>query len=142
MHMTSYKPESDFSNSTNFPLSIPNPTVLIFQGYKGITCFIVERNTPGLSVAKPENKLGIRASGTCMVHFDNVRVPEENILGEYGHGYVETDLRLSLSMERSHRKNFSVIEADFDPRCAKRRRHVDIDLSGRLCGMLLVALGI
>ncbi|XP_063534563.1 short/branched chain specific acyl-CoA dehydrogenase, mitochondrial isoform X2 [Cydia strobilella] len=57
------------------------------KGYKGITCFIVERNTPGLSVAKPENKLGIRASGTCMVHFDNVRVPEGNILGEYGHGY-------------------------------------------------------
>ncbi|KAI8421483.1 hypothetical protein MSG28_009536 [Choristoneura fumiferana] len=57
------------------------------KGYKGITCFIVERETPGLSVAKPENKLGIRASGTCMVHFDNVRVPESNILGEYGHGY-------------------------------------------------------
>ncbi|XP_061378608.1 short/branched chain specific acyl-CoA dehydrogenase, mitochondrial isoform X1 [Danaus plexippus] len=57
------------------------------KGYKGITCFIVEREAPGLSVAKPENKLGIRASGTCMVHFDNVRVPEENILGEYGHGY-------------------------------------------------------
>lgn len=57
------------------------------KGYKGITCFIVERDTPGLSVAKPENKLGIRASGTCMVHFDNVRVPEGNILGTYGHGY-------------------------------------------------------
>ena len=46
----------------------------------------MEREAPGLSVAKPENKLGIRASGTCMVHFDNVRVPEENILGEYGKG--------------------------------------------------------
>ncbi|KAH9639779.1 hypothetical protein HF086_016360 [Spodoptera exigua] len=42
------------------------------KGYKGITCFIVERDTPGLSVAKPETKLGIRASGTCMVHFDNI----------------------------------------------------------------------
>ncbi|XP_037296257.1 short/branched chain specific acyl-CoA dehydrogenase, mitochondrial isoform X2 [Manduca sexta] len=57
------------------------------KGYKGITCFIVERETPGLSVAKPENKLGIRASGTCMVHFDNVRVHESAILGEYGKGY-------------------------------------------------------
>ncbi|CAB3254468.1 unnamed protein product [Arctia plantaginis] len=57
------------------------------KGYKGITCFIVERDTPGLSVAKKENKLGIRASGTCMVHFDNVRVPEGNILGEFGKGY-------------------------------------------------------
>lgn len=36
---------------------------------------------------KPEDKLGIRASGTCMITFDNVRVPEENILGEFGHGY-------------------------------------------------------
>ncbi|XP_012285848.1 short/branched chain specific acyl-CoA dehydrogenase, mitochondrial isoform X2 [Orussus abietinus] len=56
-------------------------------GYRGITTFFVERDTPGLSVAKPEDKLGIKASGTCMVHFDNVRVPESNILGELGHGY-------------------------------------------------------
>lgn len=48
---------------------------------------MVERETPGLTVAKPEKKLGIKASGTCMVHFDNVRVPEENILGQYGWGY-------------------------------------------------------
>ncbi|XP_021939648.1 short/branched chain specific acyl-CoA dehydrogenase, mitochondrial isoform X2 [Zootermopsis nevadensis] len=56
-------------------------------GYKGITCFIVERNTPGLSIGKKEDKLGLRASGTCMVQFDNVRVPESNILGEVGKGY-------------------------------------------------------
>jgi len=57
------------------------------KGYKGITCFIVDRNTPGLTVAKKEDKLGIRASGTCMVHFDNVRVPESHILGKLGEGY-------------------------------------------------------
>lgn len=56
-------------------------------GYKGITTFIVERDTPGLTVNKPEDKLGIRASGTCMINFDNVRVPAENLLGEFGHGY-------------------------------------------------------
>ncbi|XP_071566819.1 short/branched chain specific acyl-CoA dehydrogenase, mitochondrial isoform X2 [Temnothorax nylanderi] len=56
-------------------------------GYRGITTFFVERDTPGLTVAKPEDKLGIKASGTCMIHFDNVRVPESNILGEFGHGY-------------------------------------------------------
>jgi short/branched chain acyl-CoA dehydrogenase len=56
-------------------------------GYKGITCFIVERDSPGFTVAKPEKKLGISASGTCMLTFDNVRVPESNILGEYGKGY-------------------------------------------------------
>lgn len=42
--------------------------------YKGITAFFVDRSSPGLTVAKKEDKLGIRASGTCMVHFDNVRV--------------------------------------------------------------------
>lgn len=57
------------------------------QGYKGITCFIVERETLGLSVAKPEKKLGMCASGTCTVNFDNVRVPETAILGEIGKGY-------------------------------------------------------
>uniref|UniRef100_B4N4V3 Short/branched chain specific acyl-CoA dehydrogenase, mitochondrial n=1 Tax=Drosophila willistoni TaxID=7260 RepID=B4N4V3_DROWI len=57
------------------------------DGYRGITTFIVDRETPGLIVNKPEDKLGIRASGTCMLTFDNVRVPEENILGTFGHGY-------------------------------------------------------
>ncbi|RLU14818.1 hypothetical protein DMN91_012705 [Ooceraea biroi] len=55
--------------------------------YRGITTFFVDRDMPGLTVAKPEDKLGIKASGTCMIHFDNVRVPESNILGEFGHGY-------------------------------------------------------
>ncbi|KAF7382580.1 hypothetical protein HZH68_015499 [Vespula germanica] len=56
-------------------------------GYRGITTFFVERDTPGLIVCKPEDKLGIKASGTCMIHFENVRVPESNILGKFGHGY-------------------------------------------------------
>ena len=56
-------------------------------GYRGITTFLVERDTPGLTVAKPEDKLGIKASGTCMIHFDNVRVPESNVLGQFGQGY-------------------------------------------------------
>lgn len=56
-------------------------------GYRGITSFLVDRDTPGLTVAKPEDKLGIKASGTCAVHFDNVRIPADNLLGEFGHGY-------------------------------------------------------
>jgi len=56
-------------------------------GYKGITCFIVDQHTPGLSIGKKEDKLGIRASSTCTVHFDNVRVAESDILGEEGQGY-------------------------------------------------------
>ncbi|KAF1771000.1 hypothetical protein GCK72_002824 [Caenorhabditis remanei] len=53
------------------------------QKYKGITCFIVERGAEGLT----EDKLGIRASSTCQVHFDNVRVHKSAILGEYGKAY-------------------------------------------------------
>ena len=89
------------------------------KGYKGITAFLVERGTKGLSVGKKvrfriftllhllkiieviigififsltryfeEDKLGIRSSSTCSVHFDNVRVPKSAILGEYGKGNI------------------------------------------------------
>ncbi|KEZ41443.1 Short-chain acyl-CoA dehydrogenase [Scedosporium apiospermum] len=57
------------------------------KGYKGITAFIVEKGTPGFSIAKKEKKLGIRASSTCVLNFDDVIVPKENILGERGQGY-------------------------------------------------------
>lgn len=57
------------------------------KGYKGITTFILDRDMEGLSIGKKENKLGLTASGTCMIHLDNVKVPEENILGELGKGY-------------------------------------------------------
>jgi alkylation response protein AidB-like acyl-CoA dehydrogenase len=56
-------------------------------GYKGITAFIVERGMDGFSVSKKENKLGIRASSTCEILLEDVRVPKENILGEVGKGY-------------------------------------------------------
>ncbi|XP_053212024.1 short/branched chain specific acyl-CoA dehydrogenase, mitochondrial-like [Panonychus citri] len=57
------------------------------KGYRGITCFVMNRETPGLSIGKPENKLGIRASGTCTVTFDNVKVPKEDVIGTVGQGY-------------------------------------------------------
>ena len=44
------------------------------QGYKGITTFVIDRDTPGLSIGKKEDKLGIRASSTCPVLLDNVKV--------------------------------------------------------------------
>ncbi|XP_067996560.1 short/branched chain specific acyl-CoA dehydrogenase, mitochondrial isoform X4 [Melanerpes formicivorus] len=56
-------------------------------GYRGITCFIVDRNTEGLQVGKKEDKLGIRASSTCPVTLENVKVPASNILGQVGQGY-------------------------------------------------------
>jgi alkylation response protein AidB-like acyl-CoA dehydrogenase len=57
------------------------------KGYKGITAFIVEKESPGFAVGKKEDKLGIRASSTCELLFDNCRVPKENVLGETGKGY-------------------------------------------------------
>src|SRR4051812_26217136 len=56
-------------------------------GYKGITCFIVERDTPGFKVGRKEDKLGIRASSTCELLLDNCRIEGENVLGEPGKGY-------------------------------------------------------
>ena len=56
-------------------------------GYRGITAFVVERNFPGFTVGKKEDKLGIRASSTCELLFEECRVPRENILGEAGKGY-------------------------------------------------------
>jgi butyryl-CoA dehydrogenase len=57
------------------------------KGYKGITGFIVEREFKGFSVGKKEDKLGIRASSTCELIFDNCEVPKENVIGEVGKGY-------------------------------------------------------
>ena len=56
-------------------------------GYRGITAFLVERDMPGFSVGKKEDKLGIRASSTCELLLDGCRVPKANVLGEVGKGY-------------------------------------------------------
>ena len=56
-------------------------------GYRGITAFIVEKNFPGFSVGKKEDKLGIRASSTCELLMEDLRVPKANVLGEAGKGY-------------------------------------------------------
>ena len=57
------------------------------QGYKGITCFVVERESAGFKVGRKEDKLGIRASSTCELLFDDAIVPETDVLGEVGKGY-------------------------------------------------------
>jgi len=56
-------------------------------GYRGITCFVVDRESEGLEIGHHEDKLGIRASSTCPVTFTDVKVPATHILGEVGHGY-------------------------------------------------------
>ena len=56
------------------------------KGYKGITCFIATKDM-GITIAKKEEKLGIRASSTCALSFDDLRIPAENVLGGEGKGY-------------------------------------------------------
>ena len=56
-------------------------------GYKGISAFVVEKGTHGLSTGKKENKLGIRASDTCELYFENCLIPGENMIGEEGQGF-------------------------------------------------------
>ncbi|PWN48832.1 putative acyl-CoA dehydrogenase short-branched chain precursor [Violaceomyces palustris] len=56
------------------------------KGYKGISAFAVEKSM-GVEIAKKEKKLGIRASSTCTLNFDEIKVPAENLIGEEGKGY-------------------------------------------------------
>jgi alkylation response protein AidB-like acyl-CoA dehydrogenase len=75
------------SNAAEAGLFLVFATVDASAGYKGITAFLVDRDTPGLSVGKKENKLGLRASSTCELLLDDCHVPRENVLGEVGKGY-------------------------------------------------------
>ena len=63
-------------------------------GSKGISAFIVEHGTPGMSAGKKEDKLGMRASDTSEVIFENCRIPADQLLGEEGQGFVNTMLVL------------------------------------------------
>lgn len=56
------------------------------KGYKGITCFIATKDM-GIKIAKKEQKLGIRASSTCTLNFDDLKIPAENVIGSEGKGY-------------------------------------------------------
>ena len=60
------------------------------KGAKGISAFIVERGTPGLQAGKKEDKLGMRASETSEVIFQNCRIPEANLIGEVDQGFIQT----------------------------------------------------
>ena len=75
------------TNGKESSLFIVITTVDPSAGYKGITAFIVEKGFPGFTVGKKEDKLGIRASSTTELIFEDCRVPKDNLLGEVGKGY-------------------------------------------------------
>jgi alkylation response protein AidB-like acyl-CoA dehydrogenase len=75
------------SNAKEADIFVVFATVDANAGYKGITAFMVERGIAGFSVGRKEDKLGIRASSTCELIFDDCVVGGENVLGEVGKGY-------------------------------------------------------
>ena len=75
------------TNSTGAELFIVYATKDPSLKHKGTCCFIVEKDSPGFSIGKHEETMGVRASGTCPLTFDNVKVPKENLLGEEGKGF-------------------------------------------------------
>jgi alkylation response protein AidB-like acyl-CoA dehydrogenase len=75
------------SNAMEADLFLGFATVNPEAGYRGITAFLVERGAAGFAVGHKEDKMGIRASSTCELLFDDCRVPAENVVGEVGKGY-------------------------------------------------------
>ena len=75
------------TNSKEAGLFVLFATLDPSAGYKGITAFLIEKDFPGFTVGKKEDKLGIRASSTCELILEDCRVPRENLLGEPGKGY-------------------------------------------------------
>jgi len=75
------------TNSKEANLFVLFATVDAAAGYKGITAFLIEKNFPGFTVGKKEDKLGIRASSTCELILEDCKVPRANVLGEVGKGY-------------------------------------------------------
>ena len=75
------------TNANEADLFIVFATIDASAGYRGITAFLVERGMPGFTVGKKEDKLGIRASSTCELIFEDCRVPVANVVGDVGKGY-------------------------------------------------------
>lgn len=86
------------TNGAEAETAVAFATIDKSMGHRGITAFIVEKGTPGFSVGKEENKLGIRGSSTTELVFDNCQIPSANLLGEQGRG-----LRIALEAIDSSR---------------------------------------
>jgi len=82
------------NGTKNWVTSGQNCDLIIFfcktekgAGSKGISAFIIEKGIPGLTTGKKEEKLGIRASDTCELYFDNCEIPKSNLIGNLGQGF-------------------------------------------------------
>jgi butyryl-CoA dehydrogenase/short/branched chain acyl-CoA dehydrogenase len=93
-------------------------------GYRGVTAFLIDPSSPGFSVGRKEDKLGIRASSTCELILDSCRVPKENLLGEEGKGYQIAIETLNEGRIAIGAQSLGIAEAALDHalRYAKERR--------------------
>lgn len=93
-------------------------------GRRGISAFIVERNTPGFSIGKPERKMGLNGSGTVPLRFENALVPVENRLGDEGEGFKVAMSNLNYGRIGIAAQALGIAEAAFEHarRYAQERR--------------------
>jgi alkylation response protein AidB-like acyl-CoA dehydrogenase len=98
MNTTAYRDGNDWvlNGSKNFithAISSQVAVVIVRTGEKGdshgMSAFVIEKGTPGFTSGKKENKLGMRASETACLFFDNCRIPDENMLGKEGEGFIQ-----------------------------------------------------
>jgi alkylation response protein AidB-like acyl-CoA dehydrogenase len=83
-------------------------------GSHGISCFVVERGTPGLSIGAEEDKMGLRSSGTVALYFDQCRVPKANMIGEPDMGYGVALSALAAGRIGIAAQSIGIAEAAFD----------------------------
>lgn len=100
-------------------------------GVRGLTAFIVEKGTPGFSVGKEEDKMGIRASNTSELIFDNVRIPATNRLGREGEGFKIAMKTLDAARPFVGAVSVGLAQAAFDLalKYAKERKQFDKPIS-------------
>ena len=93
------------------------------RGTRGVSCFYVPRNSPGLTVGKKEDKLGIRASGTHQVIFEDCEVPAENLIGKENMGFVYALHTLNASRPYVAAMGVGVCQAalDYSAKYARER---------------------
>lgn len=92
-----------------------------FLGTKGISAFIVEKDTPGLIIGKDEHKMGLHGSRTVQLTFDNMKIPKENLLGEEGQGFKIAMSNLDVGRIGIAAQALGIAEAAFEAATAYAR---------------------
>lgn len=95
---------------TYITFAVTNPEL----GKKGISAFIVEKDTPGFTIGKKEKKMGLHGSNTCELIFENARVPKENLLGQEGDGFKIAMANLDVGRIGIAAQSLGIAEAAFE----------------------------